>query len=252
MLSVTPLEGTTQLYRSIRENRPSPTPMTTQRKSASAEVSDALNQRSAGITAVRQPNEYPPVGRSLERGTLLRTYDAIGDDGHIVVLEGEAGIGKTRLPEEFLSLARGRGAVTFDLRCYHGESSLAYAPFIEMPRSMFGKNGRDREWLSEVRARLSEAARLLPEVPIHVARRAAQHVGARAAQAPLFGRRPRTLLIWPQVVRACFCQHRSVDRRTGGLKRRLFLPRSTILQLELALRGDETMRTRTRRQWAYC
>ena len=82
-----------------------------------------------------------------------------------MVLEGEAGIGKTRLPEEFLSLAHGRGAVTFDLRCYHGESSLGYAPFIEMPRSMFGKNGRDRERLSEVRAeRLSEAARLLPEL----------------------------------------------------------------------------------------
>ena len=55
--------------------------------------------------------------------------------------------------------------VTFDLRCYHGERSLTYAPFIEMPRSMFGKNGRDREWLFEVRAeRLSEASRPLPEL----------------------------------------------------------------------------------------
>ena len=164
-LSVTPLEETTQLYQSIRENRPSPTLTATQRKSASAEVSDALNQQSVGIPVVRQPHEYPLVGRSLEWETLLRTYDAIGDDGHIVVLEGEAGIGKTRLAEEFLSLTRGKGAVTFDLRCYHGESSLAYAPFIELLRSMFSKNGREGGWLAEVRAEwLSEASRLLPEL----------------------------------------------------------------------------------------
>ena len=165
-LSVTPLEETTQLYQSIRENRPSAALTATQRKSASAEVSDAaLLEQSDAIPAVRHPHAYPLVGRSLEWETLLRTYDAIGDDGHMVVLEGEAGIGKTRLAEEFLSFARGKGAVTFDVRCYHGESSLAYAPFIEILRSMLDKSDRENKWWSEVRGEwLSEASRLLPEL----------------------------------------------------------------------------------------
>ena len=164
-LSVTPLEETTRLYQSIRENRTPAAPKTAQPKSGSAGMSAELVRESDGVSAVRQSHEYPMVGRSLELDTLLRTLDGIDRDGHIAVLEGEAGIGKTRLGEEFLSLARGKGAVAFDVRCYHGESSLAYAPFIEMLRSMFGKNDREGGWLAEVQSEcLGEASRLLPEL----------------------------------------------------------------------------------------
>ena len=164
-LSVTPLEETTQLYQSIRENRPSAALVATQRRPVPAEGSDDLNQPSDGVPAVRQPHAYPLVGRTLEWEILTRTYGAMVDDGHMVVLEGEAGIGKTRMAEDFLSEIRRTGAVTFEVRCYRGESSLAYAPFIEMLRRIFDKNDREGGWLAEVQSEwLSEASRLLPEL----------------------------------------------------------------------------------------
>lgn len=67
-LSVTPLEETTQLYQSIRENRPSAAPEKAQPKSGSAEVSDELVREADGIPVVRQPHLIP-IGkkRLLER-----------------------------------------------------------------------------------------------------------------------------------------------------------------------------------------
>ena len=64
-------------------------------------------------------------------GFLLRAYEAAGTAGQVVVLEGEAGIGKTRLADEFLAYAAGLGSVTVASRCYPGETDLAYEPFIE-------------------------------------------------------------------------------------------------------------------------
>jgi predicted ATPase len=49
----------------------------------------------------------------------------------VAVLEGEAGIGKTRLAEEFLGHARSCGAGVVAARCYAGQANLAYGPFFE-------------------------------------------------------------------------------------------------------------------------
>src|SRR3712207_9396583 len=83
---------------------------------------------------------------------------------HLVVLEGEAGIGKTRLAEEFVAYAASQGSVTVAARCYPGETDLAYAPFVEGLSAAIGREGvaaRLKEFHVYL---LAEASLLLPEL----------------------------------------------------------------------------------------
>ena len=57
--------------------------------------------------AARSPDN-PLVGRDPEWEALLGSYGSIEEAGHVVVVEGEAGIGKTRLAEEFVAHVRAR------------------------------------------------------------------------------------------------------------------------------------------------
>ena len=76
----------------------------------------------------------------------------------MVLLTGEAGIGKTRLAEELIAWVARQGATTAAAHCYAGGDALAYAPVAE--------------WLSDavLRPRLAtlddvwlvEVARILP------------------------------------------------------------------------------------------
>ncbi|MCX8005410.1 MAG: AAA family ATPase, partial [Burkholderiaceae bacterium] len=61
------------------------------------------------------------VGRVAELTALTRAYDRHAAGGYFVAVVGEAGIGKTRLAEEFLAEAQARGAMTVTVRCYEGE-----------------------------------------------------------------------------------------------------------------------------------
>jgi tetratricopeptide (TPR) repeat protein len=78
-----------------------------------------------------------------------------------VVIEGEAGIGKTRLADELAGHARSLGASVVRGRCYEEEAGVAYGPFIEGLRSVLAAGPSldqvPRHWLAE-------ASRLLPEL----------------------------------------------------------------------------------------
>jgi predicted ATPase len=105
----------------------------------------------------------PMVGRSGEWESLRKAYER-ASEGHVVALEGEAGIGKTRLAEEFVAHVRESGAVTLAARCYAGETNLAYGPFAEALESALGQADFVRR-LEEIPAYLlSEAGRLLPGI----------------------------------------------------------------------------------------
>ena len=67
----------------------------------------------------------------MEWEALLGSYRTVGNEGRVVILEGEAGIGKTRLAEEFVAHLRAEGATAVAARCYAGEKNLAYGPFVE-------------------------------------------------------------------------------------------------------------------------
>jgi DNA-binding SARP family transcriptional activator len=145
-LGVAPLEETTALYQTIMQGH-------------------AEQEEPAPPPATVAPLSRPPlVGRSAEWSTLREVYQAARRDGRLVVLEGEAGIGKTRLAEEFAAHAVAAGAVAISGRCYDGESGLAYQPLAEGLRAALGGQA-DRGWLHGVATPwLAEASRLLPEL----------------------------------------------------------------------------------------
>src|SRR5262245_12335285 len=76
--------------------------------------------------------QTPFVGRTAELARLgQRLRDARAGHGSVVLLEGEAGIGKTRTLEELAETARAEGAVVLWGRCYEGEAARPYGSFAE-------------------------------------------------------------------------------------------------------------------------
>jgi tetratricopeptide (TPR) repeat protein len=101
------------------------------------------------------------IGREREWAGLMRVWGAASTAGaRLVLISGEAGIGKTRLVEELAQWMTQRGHVTAMARSYAAEGALAYGPVIDWLRSDALRMGV---------ARLDEAARsdlacLLPEL----------------------------------------------------------------------------------------
>ena len=112
----------------------------------------------------RQPElaaSAPFVGRQPEWQQLQQSWrTAMQGQPQVVLIAGEAGIGKTRLAEEFLNWAIHQGFATTRARCYAAEGRLTYAPIIEWLRSELLRPQRTKiepAWQTEL-------ARLLPEL----------------------------------------------------------------------------------------
>ena len=72
------------------------------------------------------------VGRDAEYARLAeRLTEAMEGSGSAVVVEGEAGVGKTRLVEEFLGYARSQGARVLSGRCYEIELGPPLEPVMD-------------------------------------------------------------------------------------------------------------------------
>ena len=165
-LSVAPLAETTALYEAIKENRVPPPPARSAPASIAYVASTPKVEREApgqlpSLTSVSAAPDRPLVGRSTEWATLLASHGA-ARDGRLVVIEGEAGIGKTRLAESFMAYARRRGARTALARCFDGELNLAYGPFVEGLRGVLDNGAEPPAALPP--ATLTELGRLLPEL----------------------------------------------------------------------------------------
>ena len=151
-LGVVPLEDTTELYRRITEN------------DVVLPEKAALPARpSIVLDSVVSPSPAPLVGRDDQLAALTRFHESIEGGGRVALIEGEAGIGKSRLAEEFVERARRSGAVTATARCNSEETRLAFGALTELMRSAL--EGRDSAWLEDVpRHWLTECGRLLPEL----------------------------------------------------------------------------------------
>src|SRR5215471_2467629 len=101
------------------------------------------------------------IGRDREWKQLHDAWQRTVEGGpHFVLVTGEAGIGKSRLAEEFLQWADQQGAVTAKARSYAAEGQLSLAPVTEWLRSEGLRaplRQLDKVWLTEV-------ARILPEL----------------------------------------------------------------------------------------
>jgi len=98
----------------------------------------------------------PLVGREEAWAQLQAAWRSAARGPRLVLILGEAGIGKTRLVEELLHWAAQQGIDRAYARCYAAEGDLAYAPVTALLRAR-RMPALDEVWLAEV-------ARLLPEV----------------------------------------------------------------------------------------
>ncbi|WP_461038152.1 helix-turn-helix transcriptional regulator [Streptomyces mayteni] len=104
------------------------------------------------------------VGRASERALLTEVLSlAAAGEPQAVLIGGEAGVGKSRLVDEFLAEARAAGAVTAEGACVEvGAEGLPFAPVSTVLRALNRQLGEE---LAEAAAGFGgELGRLLPEL----------------------------------------------------------------------------------------
>ncbi|AEA28527.1 transcriptional activator domain protein [Pseudonocardia dioxanivorans CB1190] len=101
------------------------------------------------------------VGRGREQAVLAAAWqEATAGAARLVLVQGEAGIGKSRLVEELGAWCVRRRAVVAVARCHAAEGTLAYGAVVDWLRTP-----AVRARLARLEpARLTELARLLPEL----------------------------------------------------------------------------------------
>ena len=111
----------------------------------------------------RRASASPLIGRDAEWTQLQAAWRmTTRGQPQMVLLEGEPGIGKTRLAEELLDWAGRQGIPAAGTRCYASEGGLAYAPLTAWLRT----GALQSTLLSLEGPWLSEVARLLPEIMV--------------------------------------------------------------------------------------
>lgn len=175
-LGVAPLEETTRLYQTILNREPlselsgrfrfiSNAPLPIHPTPEQNPVTSIPQTQALPGTAREPGSNLPPlVGRERQIAELTQAYQKLTTDGYFVTLNGEAGIGKTRLAEAFLAKAREQGTQIFLARCYAGESGLAYAPFIEGLSAALANSEAAARLQFLPAGILQEAGRLIPAI----------------------------------------------------------------------------------------
>ena len=160
-LGVAPLEETQDLYRTIKENRllppvaepvPPPAPEHPRRPTTPVRAA-APATANAGVL----------VGRHAEWTALVSGYHG-AERGWLAVVEGESGIGKTRLLEELAASARDAGATVLVTRCFDGEKHLPYGPFVAALRALVADPAATARLRDVPAVWWAETARVLPEL----------------------------------------------------------------------------------------
>jgi len=148
-LEVEPNEQTVRLHESI------------QRQGASL----------VGVPSARHgdPGSLPLIGRNDEWRRLRQAWDvAAAGNARLVLIEGEAGIGKSRLAAELLSWAIRQGVAAAATRCYAAEGGLALAPVADWLRSDALRSNLERledVWFAEVSRVVPELAAQRRDLP---------------------------------------------------------------------------------------
>jgi class 3 adenylate cyclase len=122
------------------------------------------------------------VGRDAEISVLEDALlAALRGDGGVVIVGGEAGMGKTRLVNDLAARARRLGCVVLSGACSEAELSLPYLPFLEAIGNRLAVENID-----ELRSRLGSAADELAQLFPQMGRPAAIAGDATTAKLRLF------------------------------------------------------------------
>jgi DNA-binding SARP family transcriptional activator len=141
-LGVAPLPETTARYEAIRDAAPSP-------------------PRRASAPVAKGGARLPMVARDAEMDVIAGVGAAATRDGSVIVLAGEAGIGKTRLAEAVAIDREAAGGTVIAARAYASEQAIAYGVVVELLRAGLADPDHRRLLSSDV---LAEIGRLLPEL----------------------------------------------------------------------------------------
>ena len=157
-LGAEPMAETTELYQAILDGRfevgppPAAAPVPVQ-----ARVAEGRNPLD-----LTTPTRL--VGREQELSLLRRCWqDARDGQGGLILISGEAGVGKTRLLGEFANRLRWQGARVLWGRCYEFERVLPYQPLAEALRTLVPILAPD-ELAGFPSWSLGQVARLVPEM----------------------------------------------------------------------------------------
>ena len=125
------------------------------------------HERAVPIQSHEPPHAIlsPLIGRDSAFSQLVGCYrDARQGHPQGIIIEGEAGIGKTRLVSEFLAWARALRADTLSGHVLESGVRLPYQPLIEAIRSRLEEENAPEDLLDDVW--LVELSRVLPELRV--------------------------------------------------------------------------------------
>ena len=130
------------------------------------------------------------VGRRLATGALRSAVDAAGGGaGGVVLLAGEAGMGKTALASEAVAYAKARGAAAVWGTCWEGDGAPGFWPWIQVMRALAADAGGSGEavlaGLTGVSAERGGGLGDESAIRFRTYDLAATYLRSRAAQRPL-------------------------------------------------------------------
>ncbi|MGH3086102.1 MAG: ATP-binding protein [Rubrobacteraceae bacterium] len=131
-----------------------------------------LSRTSGAPGSARGVFDVPFVGRSEEFGVLVAEYLSAREGGaRAVAVAGEAGIGKTRLVEEFLRWAVAGDADVLRGAAFEATGGLPYGPLVGALRERMDRERApddlllDDVWLTELSRLLPELRERYPDLP---------------------------------------------------------------------------------------
>ena len=109
------------------------------------------------------------LGRQGEWDMMARAWsEVVSDASRVVLIEGEPGVGKSRLTDDFLRWVAARGGVVLRGRGYDMRSSAPFGAVIDALHSALdapGLAGVDPQWLAEVARVIPDLRKRFPGLP---------------------------------------------------------------------------------------
>lgn len=125
------------------------------------------------------------AGRGAEQQALAERFErAASGQPQVVMLRGEAGIGKTRLATEFLAWASAQGAEVLPGSAFESGSHMPFQPLVEALRVWLERENAPKELMGE--AWLAPLRELLPELRDRYPELSPPTLEAKAGRTHLF------------------------------------------------------------------